>query len=127
MDSTTLEIRFLSPEEMVDFFALLKKCIRSDEKPDFESGSLRPNGNGTKFSCRQMVVKSKVVCTQQAESTTKSVCFSCTTFYKSYWNSQTFDKLGVMEVPVILNVAFQGHVSGGYWAQQCSRVILHHS
>ena len=58
MDSTTLEIRFLSPEEMVDFFALLKKCIRSDEKPDFESGSLRPNGNGTKFSCRQMVVKS---------------------------------------------------------------------
>ena len=39
-----LEIGFTSPEEMVDFFALLKKSIRSDEKPDFESGSSRPNG-----------------------------------------------------------------------------------
>ena len=44
VETTMLEIGFTSPEHMVDFFALLKKSIRSEEKTDLESGSSRPNG-----------------------------------------------------------------------------------
>ena len=39
-----LEIGFTSPEDMVDFFPLLKKSIRSEEKADLESGSSRLKG-----------------------------------------------------------------------------------
>ena len=52
-----LDIGFMPPEDMVYYW------IRSEEKPDFESGSSRPSGEHSckAFSWRQIMVKSEIV------------------------------------------------------------------